>query len=288
MGLCKCRNVTNLFCFEHRKNVCEKCILSDHPRCVVQSYLAWLQDSDYDALCKLCKQQLTGDVVRLTCFDLFHVDCINSHCAKLPEHTASAGYSCPSCHVPIIPPDNVNSQIAELVRNTFRDASWAQHIISKRVTPAPQDPRLEPSLNPINNSSSNSNSQLGGTSTSIQSNIASTSSISRLPTSPIVTNGIHMGGIPPKTPPGPRKSLTKFISTRSSKDVDDDKYSRKDSGGDWSSMLLSTFQSRLTTRRIIVLVVVALAVVILGRMAFAPSSGASKTSADDLDVDEAE
>lgn len=45
MGLCKCRTVTNLFCksfncfilraylisvgFQHRKNVCEKCIVSD-------------------------------------------------------------------------------------------------------------------------------------------------------------------------------------------------------------------------------------------------------------------
>ena len=32
MGLCKCREVTNLFCFEHRKNVCEKCLVSDHSR----------------------------------------------------------------------------------------------------------------------------------------------------------------------------------------------------------------------------------------------------------------
>lgn len=30
MGLCKCRNVTSLFCFQHRKNVCESCILTDH------------------------------------------------------------------------------------------------------------------------------------------------------------------------------------------------------------------------------------------------------------------
>jgi len=32
MGLCKCRVVTNLFCFEHKTNVCEKCIVSTHPR----------------------------------------------------------------------------------------------------------------------------------------------------------------------------------------------------------------------------------------------------------------
>ena len=32
MGLCKCRTVTNLFCFEHKKNVCEQCILPDHEK----------------------------------------------------------------------------------------------------------------------------------------------------------------------------------------------------------------------------------------------------------------
>ncbi|GCC45424.1 hypothetical protein chiPu_0029309, partial [Chiloscyllium punctatum] len=32
MGLCKCpkRRVTNLFCYEHRVNVCEHCLISRH------------------------------------------------------------------------------------------------------------------------------------------------------------------------------------------------------------------------------------------------------------------
>ena len=34
MGLCKCpkKKVTNQFCFEHRVNVCEYCLVSSHPR----------------------------------------------------------------------------------------------------------------------------------------------------------------------------------------------------------------------------------------------------------------
>ena len=34
MGLCKCpkKKVTNQFCFEHRVNVCEHCLVSNHPR----------------------------------------------------------------------------------------------------------------------------------------------------------------------------------------------------------------------------------------------------------------
>ena len=33
MGLCKCpkRRVTNQFCFEHRVNVCEHCMVQKHP-----------------------------------------------------------------------------------------------------------------------------------------------------------------------------------------------------------------------------------------------------------------
>lgn len=32
MGLCKCRVVTNLFCFDHRANVCENCLVQEHPK----------------------------------------------------------------------------------------------------------------------------------------------------------------------------------------------------------------------------------------------------------------
>lgn len=34
MGICKCpkRKVTNQFCFEHRVNVCEDCMVTNHPK----------------------------------------------------------------------------------------------------------------------------------------------------------------------------------------------------------------------------------------------------------------
>ena len=104
MGLCKCpkRKVTNQFCFEHRVNVCEHCMVKKHPKvsslklainymrfqkyplnwkvfvnksnllsfqCVVQSYLQWLQDSDYNPNCSLCDQDLAEEsCVRLNCY----------------------------------------------------------------------------------------------------------------------------------------------------------------------------------------------------------------------------
>nr|KAF6439549.1 zinc finger protein like 1 [Molossus molossus] len=107
MGLCKCpkRKVTNLFCFEHRVNVCEHCLVANHAKCIVQSYLQWLQDSDYSSNCRLCNTPLAArETTRLVCYDLFHWACLNERAAQLPQNTAPAGYQCPSCSGPIFPP----------------------------------------------------------------------------------------------------------------------------------------------------------------------------------------
>lgn len=117
MGLCKCpkRRVTNQFCFEHRVNVCEYCMVTNHPKvinllfyqlvhyiascylyikviiiskqiynssstsptlfcfqCIIQSYLQWLQDSDYNPICEICTNSLSeGECIRLTCYRKF-------------------------------------------------------------------------------------------------------------------------------------------------------------------------------------------------------------------------
>ncbi|XP_072737643.1 zinc finger protein-like 1, partial [Ciconia boyciana] len=87
MGLCKCpkRKVTNLFCFEHRVNVCESCLVSGHHKCIVQSYLQWLQDSDYSPDCPLCDSPLAArETVRLVCYDVFHWSCLAGRARALP------------------------------------------------------------------------------------------------------------------------------------------------------------------------------------------------------------
>ena len=40
MGLCKCpkKKVTNQFCYEHRVNVCEHCMVSNHPKVIYLRY----------------------------------------------------------------------------------------------------------------------------------------------------------------------------------------------------------------------------------------------------------
>ncbi|KAJ7307503.1 hypothetical protein JRQ81_009526 [Phrynocephalus forsythii] len=129
MGLCKCpkRKVTNLFCFEHRVNVCENCIVANHAKCIVQSYLQWLQDSDYNPNCRLCNTLLaTKETVRLVCYDLFHWSCLNEMANQLPKNTAPAGYQCPSCQGAIFPPANLVSPVASVLREKLSTVNWAR------------------------------------------------------------------------------------------------------------------------------------------------------------------
>ncbi|XP_029202005.2 zinc finger protein-like 1 homolog isoform X3 [Acropora millepora] len=138
MGLCKCpkKKVTTQFCFEHRVNVCEHCLVSNHPKCIVKSYLNWLQDSDYNPVCTLCNGSLAeGDVVRLICFDVFHWGCLNSYAASLPTNTAPAGYTCPNCKSAIFPPENQISPVADQLRKVLATATWARVGLGLPVVP---------------------------------------------------------------------------------------------------------------------------------------------------------
>ncbi|XP_074644056.1 zinc finger protein-like 1 isoform X2 [Tubulanus polymorphus] len=131
MGLCKCpkKKVTNLFCFQHRVNVCEHCLVANHSQCIVQSYLRWLQDSDYNPVCLLCNNHLQQDhlpCVRLLCYDIFHWDCINNYAKKLPKNTAPAGYQCPVCKSGLFPSVNQVSPVAESLRTLLSQVNWAR------------------------------------------------------------------------------------------------------------------------------------------------------------------
>jgi hypothetical protein len=129
MGLCKCpkRRVTNQFCFEHRVCVCENCMVTNHPICVVQSYLQWLQDSDYNSICELCNKDLNvEDSIRLTCYHVFHWSCLDHFSRQLPPTTAPRGYTCPSCKSPLFPPSNLISPVADVLKEKLAGVNWAR------------------------------------------------------------------------------------------------------------------------------------------------------------------
>lgn len=129
MGLCKCpkRRVTNQFCFEHRVNVCENCMVTNHPKCIVQSYLQWLQDSDYNPICELCTKELADeDCIRLICYHVYHWACLDEYARQLPPTTAPAGYMCPSCRVGLFPAPNLVSPVADVLRQQLAGVNWAR------------------------------------------------------------------------------------------------------------------------------------------------------------------
>uniref|UniRef100_A0A8R1Y0E6 Zinc finger protein-like 1 homolog n=1 Tax=Onchocerca volvulus TaxID=6282 RepID=A0A8R1Y0E6_ONCVO len=129
MGLCKCakKKVTSLFCFEHRVNVCEYCLVENHCKCVVQSYLSWLADSDYDTNCMLCSTPLESkETVRLKCLHLFHWECLDAWACHLPRNTAPAGYKCQQCQEGIFPAPNQTSPTIEHLRTILQQANWAR------------------------------------------------------------------------------------------------------------------------------------------------------------------
>eukprot|EP00070_Physeter_catodon_P008920 XP_007119316.1 zinc finger protein-like 1 isoform X2 [Physeter catodon] len=208
MGLCKCpkRKVTNLFCFEHRVNVCEHCLVANHAKCIVQSYLQWLQDSDYNPNCRLCNIPLAArETTRLVCYDLFHWACLNERAAQLPRNTAPAGYQCPSCSGPIFPPTNLAGPVASALREKLATVNWARAglglpLIDEVVSPEPE---------PLNTSDFSDWSSFNASGSPKPEEVASASAapafysqVPRPPASPSRPEQhmvIHMGGPEPLT-----------------------------------------------------------------------------------------
>uniref|UniRef100_A0A182QUK3 Zinc finger protein-like 1 homolog n=1 Tax=Anopheles farauti TaxID=69004 RepID=A0A182QUK3_9DIPT len=137
MGLCKCpkRQVTTQFCFEHRVNVCENCMVVNHTKCTVQSYIQWLKDSDFDSNCTLCgSPRDSDDCVRLICYrtgltgrDVFHWRCLNARQQMLPPNTAPGGHTCPLCSEPLFPPANLVSPVADVLRVRLGQVNWGRN-----------------------------------------------------------------------------------------------------------------------------------------------------------------
>lgn len=219
MGLCKCpkRRVTNLFCFEHRVNVCESCLVSGHHKCIVQSYLQWLQDSDYSPDCPLCGTALAArETVRLVCYDVFHWSCLAARARALPPRTAPAGHRCPTCGGPLIPPPNLEGPVAAALRSRLAAAPWARPGLG---LPLIEDLEETPEPDPE-----------GGTPNGTWDSFSAPATPPELPPSPPPPHAVvHMGAetLTLHAGSGPRKALGGARGSCSPPDRDEDKYRRR-------------------------------------------------------------
>lgn len=96
-------------------------------QCIVQSYILWLHDHDYNPICALCSVNLKeGDCVRLTCYHMFHWACLDKYARELPPSTAPAGYICPTCKECIFPKPKLVSPVADVLREVLAGVNWAR------------------------------------------------------------------------------------------------------------------------------------------------------------------
>lgn len=96
-------------------------------KCIVQSYIQWLQDNDYNPICILCNKLLSEEsTIRLVCYDVFHWSCLNEYALSLPSNTAPAGYQCPKCKECIFPQNKLATPVAEVLRNRLAETTWAR------------------------------------------------------------------------------------------------------------------------------------------------------------------
>lgn len=145
MPLCPCRQKTDYFCFVHRKPICTNCI-KNHPHCHIATYKEFLSDSESRKLtCPVCEGGFedSSPSIRLTCFHVLHPICLSHHASTFPPHTAQAGYTCPVCSVPIIPPESDKSELALIIRDILATQDWAQPFLSKSNTnPLTSTPKI--------------------------------------------------------------------------------------------------------------------------------------------------
>lgn len=142
MGLCKCpkKEFTSLFCYKHRVNVCQHCMVSRHSDCVIRSYLKWLEDCSYDPNCSLCSRDLEEfECVRLVCLDVFHLQCLNKY---MSDRSGSCA-DCPCCGEAVLPAENLVSPLAQTLRSKLSSVK-SSHIDFESIPSLPPQSELSP------------------------------------------------------------------------------------------------------------------------------------------------
>eukprot|EP01091_Cochliopodium_minus_P009696 TRINITY_DN2444_c0_g1_i1.p1 TRINITY_DN2444_c0_g1~~TRINITY_DN2444_c0_g1_i1.p1 ORF type:complete len:258 (-),score=34.65 TRINITY_DN2444_c0_g1_i1:84-857(-) len=123
MGVCSCKKRTNLFCFSHKKAVCEDCICTEHNTCPIKKYLDWLNNSNFETpSCSVCKEVFQvgldesdeNSAIRLKCLDLYHKKCLTQHINNLKNTNISKeNHNCLTCTGPIY----TNEKTSKLEQN---------------------------------------------------------------------------------------------------------------------------------------------------------------------------
>lgn len=96
--------------------------------------------------------------------DVFHWSCLDERESGLPNNTAPGGHTCPTCYDQIIPPTNLISPVADVLRVRLKKTTWGRdefvgtsildHSINK-----PNNTAQQPSNSTVSQTSSYSTKQ---------------------------------------------------------------------------------------------------------------------------------
>lgn len=151
MGLCSCRRATTLFCYSHRRNVCEQCILSDHPQCSVNTYIQWLKNPRFVLSCPFCSESVAEsttsqvELVRLACLDIAHSKCVVDFLRSFSQSDQKELF-CPRCNSM----DMFDNPDFKIITKAFKQEIDISRFIS--VNQIISDNHLSPSSQNLDNS----------------------------------------------------------------------------------------------------------------------------------------
>eukprot|EP01130_Rhizamoeba_saxonica_P000547 TRINITY_DN1051_c0_g1_i2.p1 TRINITY_DN1051_c0_g1~~TRINITY_DN1051_c0_g1_i2.p1 ORF type:complete len:310 (-),score=37.75 TRINITY_DN1051_c0_g1_i2:86-1015(-) len=139
MGVCKCRKRTDLYCFIHRKAVCESCITDgSHSTCYIATFLEWLKFGDRRVpppICTLCDKTMNEDdeLIRFSTLQNFHLKCIDEYGSNIPKNSPREAYTIPNNTTVMLPPMS-KSVLAIDIRNRLRKFDWMDHLFDEDGT----------------------------------------------------------------------------------------------------------------------------------------------------------
>jgi len=125
MGVCKCKKRTDLWCYKTVKPVCLDCIVDiEHQLSCVAPYVDWLNNphEQESIICPLTNTPIVdaSNSIRFTNLQVFHLDAIFTYCSQFSSNTAVAGFTIPGTEIPILPPINDQSKLAQQIREKLK------------------------------------------------------------------------------------------------------------------------------------------------------------------------
>eukprot|EP01124_Arcella_intermedia_P012803 TRINITY_DN19181_c0_g1_i2.p1 TRINITY_DN19181_c0_g1~~TRINITY_DN19181_c0_g1_i2.p1 ORF type:complete len:276 (-),score=47.34 TRINITY_DN19181_c0_g1_i2:111-938(-) len=145
MGICKCRKRTDLFCYHCQKAVCYDCMVEEgHALSKIATYEDWLNNAtNPPPTCALSGRPInsTSESIRFTNLKLYHLEAINEYGSSKPKSTALAGYTIPELRIPMVPPVEDQSKLAQQIREKLSRFEWISELIALQHETRSPDPK---------------------------------------------------------------------------------------------------------------------------------------------------